>query len=127
MLRLTVGDRDKIRGLLRSSSDVKNLLSNRMLVDIMDADDPFMVALADAQKRNVSIHLHSNHIVVYDLMIEGDHPMEHLSISHPKIDEADALVIATEFGLGDRSTWTMYIPAQPPRIKAFHIMRKLGK
>lgn len=127
MLKLSDNDRNQIRALLRSAAISKNMVTQRELLDVLVSPQAaFQAMLKGVQEKNNTVRLHSSHIVVYDILMEGDFPMEHLSISHSKkVTDEDVLIIAKEFGLGDRSTWTMYMPPRPP-MRAFHIMRTLG-
>jgi hypothetical protein len=129
MLTLTAADRDKIRALLQASTAAKNLMKVSDLEAIISSDrNKLMAAIKAAQAKDNVVRLHSGHVVVYDMLIEG-YPMEHLSVSHAQdhpVTESDMVIIAMEFGLGDRASWTMCMPPRPPLIRAFHVMRKIG-
>jgi hypothetical protein len=124
-MKLSDADRDKLRELVAGATDAKNLIIEREIdeafSDVLAGDLAAMLKIA--QSKDNFVKLHTAHLVVYDIMIEGNLPMEHLSISHPKkLSIDDVLAIATEFGLGDRTTWTASMEPVPP-IKAFHIFR----
>ena len=128
MLKLTENDRSKIRTLLKASTEVKNMMKLDDINSVFSGDPKkLMASMLAAQGRENVVRLHSAHLVVYDILMEGGVPMEHLSVSHPKgpVVEPDMITIATEFGMGDRATWSMHMPPIPP-MRAYHIMRKIG-
>lgn len=120
-MTLSETDRKKIHELLQASTEAKNMMSMREMDAVLSGD--FLAALNAAKGRNTSVRLHTAHLIVYDIMFEAPFPtpMEHLSVSHPKmLNEADVMTIAAEFGMGDRSTWSMHMT-----IGAYHIFREI--
>jgi hypothetical protein len=81
-MKLNAADRGKLRKLV-SSAIAKNLVIERELFDevsrVLSGD--FAAMLKTAQSKDNFVKLHSAHDVVYDIMIESEVPMEHLSIS----------------------------------------------
>jgi hypothetical protein len=120
-MTLTEADRVQIRNLLQAATT--RLVSARQIEAVL-RNEPG--ARDSAIKRLCNVTLQSRHLVAYDILLEQQMQMEHLSVSHPNgVTEPDVLVIAAEFGLGDKATWSMYMPPVPP-MRAFHIMRSIA-